>query len=90
MGSPQPHVEYGDALPVHATFFLALVLAYWLLARGVPGNRPRPWWVLVLGVTVIVGAVGLVVSTVITGHSGAEAAWGAIIENTRPGQFPAP
>lgn len=90
VGSPQPHVEYGDALPVHATFFLALVLAYWLSARGVPGNRPRPWWVLLLGVAVVVGAVGLVVSTVVTGHSGAEAAWGAIVENTRLGQFSPP
>ena len=90
VGSPQPHVEYGDALPVHATLFLALVLAYWLSARGVPGNRPRPWWVLLLGVAVVVGAVGLVVSTVVTGHSGAEAAWGAIVENTRLGQFSPP
>lgn len=90
VGSPQPHVDYGDALPIHATIFLALVLAFWLLARGVPGNRPRPWWVLVLGVAVIVAAIGLVVSTIVTGHSGAEAAWGAIIESTRPGQFPVP
>ena len=90
VGSPQPHVEYGDALPVHATLFLAVVLAYWLLARGVPGNRPRPWWVLAIGVAVVAGAIGLVVSTIVTGHSGAEAAWGAIIENTRPGQFPVP
>ena len=90
VGSPQPHVDYGDALPVHATLFLALVLAFWLTARGVPGNRPRPWWVLALGVAVVVGAIGLVVSTIVTGHSGAEAAWGAIIENTRPGRFPLP
>lgn len=90
VGSPGSHVEYGDALPVHATIFLALVLAYWLTARSVPGNRPRPWWVLVLGVAVVVGSIGLVVSTIVTGHSGAEAAWGAIIENTRPGQFPLP
>lgn len=90
VGSPQPHVDYGDALPIHASLLLVVVLAYWLLARGVPGNRPLPWWVKVLGVVVLAGAIAVVVSTVVTGHSGAEAAWGAVIENTRPGQFPLP
>lgn len=89
VGYPQPHVEYGDALPIHASLFFVLVLVYWLVARGIPGNRPRPWWVLALAVAVLVGALGLLVSTVVTGHSGAEATWGAIIENTRLGQFPA-
>ena len=88
VGNPQPHVDYGHALPQHATVFFVLVLAYWLIARGVPGNRSRPWWLVALGVLVILGAIGVVWSTVITGHSGAEATWGAIIENTRPGQIP--
>ena len=89
VGYPQPHVDYGDDLPIHASIFFVLVLVYWLVARGIPGNRPRPWWVIVLAVAVLVGALGLLVSTVVTGHSGAEATWGAIIENTRLGQFPA-
>ncbi len=88
VGFPEPHVEYGNALPLHATIFFALVLAYWLVARGVPGNRSRPWWLVGLGVIVILGSFGVVLSTIITGHSGAEATWGAIIENTRPGQVP--
>jgi drug/metabolite transporter (DMT)-like permease len=89
VGFPEPHVEYGDALPLHATAFFVVVLVYWLVARGIPGNRSRPWWVMVIGVVVIIGGVGLLWSTIITGHSGAEATWGAIIENTRPGQIPA-
>lgn len=89
VGFPEPHVEYGDALPLHATAFFVAVLIYWLLARGIPGNRSRPWWVMVIGVVVIIGGVGLLWSTIITGHSGAEATWGAIIENTRLGQIPA-
>jgi hypothetical protein len=44
---------------------------------------------MLIGMIVIVGGLGLLWSTIITGHSGAEAAWGAIIENTRPGQVPA-
>jgi hypothetical protein len=89
VGFPQPHVDYGDALPMHATAFFVVVLVYWLFARGIPGNRSRPWWVMLIGMIVIVGGLGLLWSTIITGHSGAEAAWGAIIENTRPGQVPA-
>lgn len=87
VGFPDPHVDYGNALPLHATLFFMLVLVYWLTARGVPGNRARPWWLVGLGVIVILGSIGVVWSTVITGHSGAEATWGAIIENTRPGQM---
>ena len=90
VGFPDPHVEYGDALPIHASLFFLLVLIYWLLARGIPGNRSRPWWMVLLGVIVVMGAIGLLWSTMVTGHSGAEATWGAIIENTRPGQIPAP
>ena len=89
VGYPQPHVDYGDDLPIHASVFFVLVLVYWLVARGIPGNRPRPWWIIVLAVAVLLGALGLLVSTIVTGHSGAEATWGAIIENTRPGQIPA-
>lgn len=90
IGYPQPHVEYGNTLPIVATVFFALVLIYWLLARGIPGNRPRPWWVIVVGLAVIAAGVALVWSTVVTGHSGAEASWGTIIENTTPGQVPPP
>lgn len=90
VGYPQPHVELGHDLPIHATLFLALVLAYWLFARGVPGNRSRPWWLVVLAVLVVLAAIGVTYSTIITGHSGSEAVWGSIIENTRPGQIPAP
>jgi len=90
VGSPQPHIEYGSALPIHATVFFVLVTIYWLFARGVPGNRSRPWWLVVIGVVVVLGGLGLIWSTVITGHSGSEAVWGAIIENTRRGQLPVP
>lgn len=89
VGYPEPHVQYGQTLPIIATVFAGFVVAYWLLARGVPGNRSRPWWLLVVAGAVIVGAVGVTVATVVTGHSGSQAVWSSIIENTRPGQIPA-
>jgi hypothetical protein len=89
VGYPQPHVELGHDLPVHATVFFLLVTAYWLVARGIPGNRARPWWVTALGIVVILASIGMTWSTIITGHSGSEATWSAVIENTQPGQVPA-
>lgn len=88
VGSPQPHVQYGHDLPIYATGFFLAVLAYWLFARGVPGNRSRPWWVIALGVIAVIAAVGITWSTIVTGHSGSEATWGVIIENTQRGQLP--
>lgn len=90
VGTPQPHTELGQNLPIHATLFSAVLVAYWLFARGIPGNRSRPWWVLALGALVVVGSVGITWSTIATGHSGSEAVWGSIIENTQRGQIPAP
>jgi len=88
VGSPQPHVEYGEVLPFYAVAFFLALLAYWLFARGVPGNRTRPWWVIALGGLVVVLGALLVWFTILTGHSGAAATWEAVIENTSPGQFP--
>lgn len=90
VGFPDPHTEYGEVLPIYATVFFVLVLTYWLFARGIPGNRSRPWWLILLGVIVVIAGTGVLIWTVMTGHSGAEATWGAIIENTRPGLIPTP
>ena len=62
----------------------------WLFARGVPGNRSRPWWLLVLGGLVVLASAVLVWFTILTGHSGSASVWEAIIENTSPGQFVEP
>ena len=87
VGYPDPHHDLGENLAIHATIFFVLVTIYWLLARGVPGNRSRPWWLIIYGVVVAIAAVGLTWSTIITGHSGAEAVWKPIVDNTQPGQF---
>lgn len=88
VGNPQPHVELGHDLPIHATVFFVVVTVYWLFARGVPGNRSRPWWLIALGILVVAASIGVTWSTIITGHSGSAATWSSIVENTVPGQVP--
>ena len=90
VGYPDPHHDYGQVLPVIATVFFVLWNIYWLFARGVPRNRTRPWWLLVLGGLVVLASAVLVWFTILTGHSGSAAVWEAIIENTSPGQFVEP
>lgn len=90
VGYPDPHHDYGQVLPVIATVFFVLWTIYWLFARGVPRNRTRPWWLLVLGGLVVLASAVLVWFTILTGHSGSASVWEAIIENTSPGQFVEP
>jgi hypothetical protein len=89
VGNPEPHVELGHDLPIYATGFFVLWVLYWLFARGVPGNRTRPWWLVSLGVVVVLASIGVIWFTILTGHSGSAATWEAVIENTTPGQFTA-
>ena len=81
-------MELGHDLPLYALGYGVVLLAYWLMARGVPGNYPRPWWLILIGVVTIVAALAVTWATVLTGHSGAEATWGPVVENTVPGQIP--
>ncbi len=87
VGVPEPHADYGDKFPLIALLYFILLVVFWLFARGVPLNRNRPLWLKGFGVVVILAALGMTYFTFITGHSGAEASWAAIIENTRPDAF---
>ncbi len=78
VGAPAEHVNYGNQLPVIALVFFLVVTIFWLLDRGIPGNRRRPPGLMILAGIVIVVAVGTIIWTVLTGHSGAEAVWGSI------------
>lgn len=85
VGSPQPHVELGDRMPLFAGALFVLLLVFWLVDRGIPANRSRPVWLVVLAVVVVIVALAATWWTIRVGHSGSEAVWGPIIENTRPG-----
>jgi hypothetical protein len=84
VGTPLPHADYGKWMPVFAGALFVLVLAFWLVDRGIPMNRSRPAWLVVVAVVLVVLALGTIAWTVQVGHSGSEAAWKAIIQNTTP------
>lgn len=84
VGTPTPHADLGSLMPLVAGAFFLLVLVYWGFARGIPLDRARPTWLVVLGVVVIIAAVFTAWWTFRVGDSGAEAAWGFIIESTNP------
>ena len=88
VGNPEPHVEYGDIYPILALGYVLVLIFFWLFARGVPLNRNRPLWLKCVGAVVLLAAVGISYFTVLVGHTGAEATWSGIIQNTQVGTFP--
>lgn len=88
VGSPQPHVDLGSVMPLIALGFFVLVLVFWLFDRGIPGGRSRPLWLKVLAAVVVAAAVFATFWVVRVGHTGAEAVWSPIVENTTPGSVP--
>ena len=86
VGNPEVHAQVGNLLPFIALGMFVVLLALWLLDRGLPGARPqRSLGIQVLGIVVIAAALITAGWTVRTGHTGAEAVWQAIVDNTTPG-----
>lgn len=75
VGTPQPHAELADPLPILVLLLALLITGLWLLDRGRPTNRSRPVLVIVLAVAVVVMSVLVTYWTVRVGHTGAEAVW---------------
>jgi hypothetical protein len=85
VGLPEQHADLGHLLPLVAGGLFLVVLVFWLVDRGIPANKPRPLWLTVLGVVLVLAALAAMFLTFRVGHTGAEAAWSAVIENTKPG-----
>jgi hypothetical protein len=81
VGDPGLHAEVGAVLPFIALGFFVVVLLLWLLDR----RGARDALTKVIAVVVIIAALAVTGWTVRVGHSGAEASWKTIIENTDPG-----
>lgn len=85
-GYPEPHTTLGEVMPAIVGVFTAVTLIFWLFDRGVPGNRARPFWLKAMGALLLVVSVVAITWTILVGHSGTEAAWGWVIDNTELGQ----
>lgn len=90
IGYPDPHTALGNVLPIFMGVFAALLVVFWLFDRGIPGNRRRPTWLRILAVAVVVASILALWWTIRVGHSGSEASWKAVIENTKVGSIDPP
>lgn len=84
VGLPEPHAQLGDRMPLIAAALFVVVLVLWLFDRGIPANRSRPWWLVVLAIVVLVVAVFTVWWTIRVGDSGARAVWEPILQRASP------
>ena len=80
VGNPQDHASAGQVLPFIAAGFLVVVLLLWLLDR----RGARDAGTRIVAVICIIAALVVTGWTIRTGHSGAEATWKAIVDNTEP------
>jgi protein-S-isoprenylcysteine O-methyltransferase Ste14 len=77
--APAEHIDAGNAMPGVAVTLLGLITVFWLVDRGIPMNRARPLWLSLIGVVVILVALGSLYWTFRVGHTGAEAVWKPIV-----------
>ena len=76
------HIELGDRLPLLAGIYFLILLGFWLLDRGIPGNRRRPALVIILGVVLVIASVVICLQVYAVGHGGAEGVWLEILSGT--------
>ena len=82
VGTPEVHAELGDVMPLVALGLFVLGLVFWLVDRGIPGNKPRPGWMVAFAILLLLASAFAILWTIRVGHSGAEAVWSDIIEST--------
>lgn len=82
VGTPEVHTELGNVLPRVALGLFVLGLVFWLVDRGIPGNKPRPGWLVVYAILLFLASAFAIYWTVRVGHSGAEVTWAGVVERT--------
>ncbi len=82
VGTPEVHAELGDVMPLVALGLFVLGLVFWLVDRGIPGNKPRPGWMVAFAILLLLASAFAILWTIRVGHSGAEAVWSDVIERT--------
>jgi cytochrome b involved in lipid metabolism len=84
VGNPTSHQELGDILFPASIGLFFLGLAFYLLTRT---EKPK-WTVQLAGGLSSVAVVGVVVLSVLVGHSGAEATWADRISSNQADELP--
>ncbi len=82
VGTPVEHQEYGTWMPFAVGALFVLLLGFWLVDRGIPLNRSRPGWVILLGIVLVLVALGVLALTFVVGHTGSQAVWSGVIAST--------
>lgn len=75
VGLPQGHVAMADSLPTLALLLAASITGFWLVDRGIPGNRRRPVWFVGAGICLDLLAVVVIAWAIRAGYSGSIIAW---------------
>jgi uncharacterized membrane protein len=84
VGKPELHAQLGEVMPYIAVAMFALILVFWLFDRGIPANKYRPMWLVILGIVMLLVCCLAIFWVIRVGHSGSTAVWGPIVENTNP------
>lgn len=86
VGNPASHQALGDIMFPASTGLFFLGLAFYLITRT---EKPK-WTMQLAGGLASVGVIGVVVLSVLVGHSGAEATWASRISTTPGETLPTP
>jgi len=84
VGTPTQHADLGQVLPWIAVGLFVLVLVFWLFDRGIPANKYRPMWLVILAMVIVLASCLAIFWTVRVGHTGSQAVWTSVIEKTNP------
>jgi hypothetical protein len=75
VGLPGEHAQLGDVVPLLTLLLAVALVGFWLVDRGIPGNRSRPWWLRGAAAILVVLGVLATIWAVRAGHTGAELVW---------------
>jgi uncharacterized membrane protein len=88
IGITQQHEQWGDRLfPISVVLFVVFT-AWWLWQRRATEPGKRSALTMIGGILTVIVALGAIGATVVTGHSGAEAAWGDVLASDTPTPTP--
>jgi hypothetical protein len=79
VGTPPLHAELGKVMPYVAGGLFAVLLVFWLFDRGIPSSVPRPTWLVILAVVLVLVSLAALYWTFRVGDSGAKAVWEPIL-----------